>query len=286
MTIVNELQRIENNIKASYTALADKGATMPTKQNSDNLATTIANLEVGGSGNDELLKGIVEGTATDIVLPDNVTKIAQYFFNGSGSSYPFSYGITSIKATGVTEIGNNAFTSQDLKTIELPNLKIIGNYGLSTGANSPTTYSITEKIILGKLEKVGNYGFNGLFNPDSNITQEIEMSFNNCEIGNYAFRYYNLPSFDGTGVKSLGDQVFNYVGKNFKRVWFPSTIETITASSMFRFNSGGAITLYTDVEDENSIPTGWSSGWCAKNSGGSGTIAIVYGATYEDFLNA
>lgn len=285
MSVSEQIKRIKNNIQASYTALADKGATLPTNQNSDNLASTIANLEVGGSGgNDEVLKGIVEGTATDIVLPDNVEKIANRFFYKS-NSHPFAKGINSIKASGVTELGEYALGSQKLKSIEFPNLKIIGDYGLSTGASSNNGYSSTEKIILGKLEKVGKYGFNGLFNYDG-ITPEIEMSFNNCEIGDYAFKYYNYPSFDGTGVKSLGEQVFNYVNKNFKKVWFPSTIETVTGSTMFRLYSNFTITIYTDVPDENSVPEGWGTGWCAKYSGGNGVINVVYGATYEDFLNA
>lgn len=285
MTIVNELQRIENNIANSYTALEEKGATMPTDKNSDNLASTIANLEVGG-GNDEMFKSIVEGTATDIVLPDNVTKIANYFFYGS-VKYPFSGKITSIKANGVTELGAYALASQDLKRIELPNLKVIGNSALSTGAGSDTAYSTVEKIILGNLEKIGTSGLNGVFNPKSAITQEVQFSLNNCEIGNSAFKYYNLPSFDGTGVKSLGYQVFGYSLAKFKKAWFPSTIETISTTSsnpMFRFAKSVNFTLYTDVTEDN-IPSGWATGWNSR-SGTTGTLTVIYGATYDEFLNA
>lgn len=41
MSISSEITRIKNNIASAYTALSDKGATLPVIQNSDNLATTV-----------------------------------------------------------------------------------------------------------------------------------------------------------------------------------------------------------------------------------------------------
>lgn len=292
MTIVNELQRIENNIKASYSALEEKGAELPTKQNSDNLATTIANLEVGGSGNDETLKSIVEGTATDIVLPDNVEKIAKYFFYKS-TNYPFSNGLNSIKANGVKEVEKYAlaYHRETLTEINLPNLEVVGDVALASGAGAFSQTCRVRKIKLGKLTSIGTSGLGGIFNPASGITQEIEISFENCVIGETAFRFYNAPSFDGTGIKSIGTQIFSYCGNNLKKVWLPSTIETISASDttngrMFRFDNphvtNTRVTIYTDVADENSIPSGWGVGWNLPSS----YVTTVYGATYEDFLNA
>ena len=48
MTIASEITRINGNIAAAYTALSDKGATMPATQNSANLATTVASIPAGG----------------------------------------------------------------------------------------------------------------------------------------------------------------------------------------------------------------------------------------------
>ena len=293
MSIAEQIQRIEDNIKASYTALADKGVTMPTNKNSDNLATTIENLEVGGgsSENDEVLKGIVEVTATDIVLPDNVEKIAKYFFYKS-TNYPFSNGITSIKANGVKEVEKNAVANnrETLTEINLPNLEVVGDTALASGAGGFSQTCLVKKIKLGKLKSVGTSGFSGIFNPASGITQEIEMSFDNCVISTNAFKYYNAPSFDGTGIKSIGTCPFYYCGNNIKKLWLPSTIETISASNttngqLFRFDNAGpktAVTIYTDVADENSIPSGWGVGWNSPST----YVTTVYGVTYEDFLNA
>lgn len=48
MTIASEITRIKNNIANTYTALSDKGATMPATQNSANLANTVASISAGG----------------------------------------------------------------------------------------------------------------------------------------------------------------------------------------------------------------------------------------------
>lgn len=295
MSIASQYTRIINNIKASYSALEEKGATLPTKQNSDNLATTIANLEIGSSASDEILKGIVEATATDIVLPDNIEKIANYFFYNS-NDYPFyNKKITSLTANGVKEVGEKILYGHgcnSLREINLPKLEIIGAGGLRTEAGSLMTYCTVQKIKLGKLKNVGASAFSGLFNPTDGITQEIEMSFEDCVVGKSAFGYYNLPSFDGTGIKSLGQQPFNTCGNNIKKIWLPSTIETITATdtksgrlmSFYNANPDTLVTIYTDVANENSVPSGWGVGWNCSSL--STYVTTVYGATYEEFLNA
>ena len=50
MTIATEIQRIKDNIANTYTALEEKGATLPENQNSDNLADTVASVTTGGGG--------------------------------------------------------------------------------------------------------------------------------------------------------------------------------------------------------------------------------------------
>lgn len=289
MSIYEQIKRIKTNIQNAYTALLNKGAELPEILISDNLPSTIENLKVGG-GDDELLKGIIEGTATDIVLPDNITKIAGSTFGRIGNNVKYPSNLVSIKGNGIIEIGSYGVNDSNyigtLKTIEFPNLKKIGNYGLSTGAASGSHYCIVEKIILGALEEIGQYAFNGLFNPTRSITQDIQMSFNNCVINDYAFRFYNLPSFDATGVKSFGKAVFDYAETSFKKVWFPSTIEAIyttgtsSGKAMFR---GANVTIYTDIPNETSVPTTWGTGW---NYSYGGSVTMVYGATYEDFLAA
>lgn len=58
MTIASEITRIKTNIENTYTALEEKGATMPEVQNSANLADTVATVNSGGGS------GVVRGVWT------------------------------------------------------------------------------------------------------------------------------------------------------------------------------------------------------------------------------
>lgn len=51
MSIATEISRITSNIAAAYTALKAKGATIPTSQTSDNLATAISSIVLGETVN-------------------------------------------------------------------------------------------------------------------------------------------------------------------------------------------------------------------------------------------
>ena len=44
MSIQSEINRISGNVASAYSALAAKGATMPTAQNTNNLSSTVATL--------------------------------------------------------------------------------------------------------------------------------------------------------------------------------------------------------------------------------------------------
>lgn len=234
-----------------------------------------------------LLKSFIEEPPTDIILPDNIEKISNNFFRGS---YVFSL-IYSIKANGVKEVGNYSLYGHrgTLKSIIMPNVKKIGNYAFDTSTGSGGDKAKLSQIVLGRLEQIGERAFSGRLNPDGQ-TVEIDFSFNDCIVGKNAFQFYDLPSFDCSGIKSLGQRTFSNIGKNFKKIWIPSTIETISASSssysLFSFNStGSAITIYTNVADADSTPSGWGAYWNISPVTTS-TITTVYNATYEDFLNA
>lgn len=45
-TIQSEIDRIKGNVEDAYTSLSNKGATIPSSQTSDNLASTIDSIEV------------------------------------------------------------------------------------------------------------------------------------------------------------------------------------------------------------------------------------------------
>ena len=63
MSITSEITRINNSIAAAYAACSDKGATMPTAQNSANLADTVSSIQQGGSA--EVMSDYIDFIDTD-----------------------------------------------------------------------------------------------------------------------------------------------------------------------------------------------------------------------------
>ena len=46
MSVQSEINRIKNNVSNTYTALSNKGATIPSSKTSDNLKSTVETLKV------------------------------------------------------------------------------------------------------------------------------------------------------------------------------------------------------------------------------------------------
>ena len=84
MAIVDEIERIKTNIANAYTALEEKGATLPTERNSDNLSAVIVEVPTG-SGDVELTNSYMSSIDTTrgancTKLPDGITSIGDYAF--------------------------------------------------------------------------------------------------------------------------------------------------------------------------------------------------------------
>ena len=86
------------------------------------------------AGDDEMLKKVVEGGATEIALPDSVASIKNYCFYGDES-------LRDIQFTGITEIGNYAFYNcTSLVLTSLPRgITEIGKYAFYNCSNLALT---------------------------------------------------------------------------------------------------------------------------------------------------
>ena len=74
MSIQSEINRIKNNLAAAYTAASEKGATMPSQQNSANLASTISSVSTaGGSSSRGFAVTVTGGTVEDMTFTANFT---------------------------------------------------------------------------------------------------------------------------------------------------------------------------------------------------------------------
>ena len=71
MSITSEIERIKTNIANAYTELENKGATIPTEKNSNNLASTITTVTGGGGSGDVSINGKIE---QKIVASGSVSK--------------------------------------------------------------------------------------------------------------------------------------------------------------------------------------------------------------------
>ena len=84
MTITSEITRIKGNIAEAYTALSDKGATLPVTQNSANLANTVASIPAGGSGSGDKYK---VGDRVNDDSDNPVGTVSSIFTDGNGDRY-------------------------------------------------------------------------------------------------------------------------------------------------------------------------------------------------------
>ena len=103
-------------------------------------------VNVSGGGGDEQLKALIDGTATSITVPNNVTTIRMYAFYAmtNMTSIALPNGLTKIDAnafqncsaltsiefpTTITSIGSNAFNScSGLTAVKLPNINKVETY--------------------------------------------------------------------------------------------------------------------------------------------------------------
>ena len=83
MTIGTEITRIKTNIENAYTALGEKGATMPEVQNSDNLAETVGSVSTGGGGESE---DIPEGYYKTVFVDYDGTVLSEQLIPEGGSA--------------------------------------------------------------------------------------------------------------------------------------------------------------------------------------------------------
>lgn len=77
MSIISAIQKVSDNIAAAYTALGEKGATLPEVQDSSNLAETIASVPSGGGGGSEVIRGTWVVPAPFLALDAEVTAIGE-----------------------------------------------------------------------------------------------------------------------------------------------------------------------------------------------------------------
>lgn len=122
MSVADEISRIKGNIASAYTAAGGKGATMPSVQNSANLAGCIDTITGGGG---EVVDKTKFGVSIDNILGD---------VDADGTLTPANAGdfvldLTGVKAIYSVRMFDSMFANrQNLKAVYAPDLKELSSY--------------------------------------------------------------------------------------------------------------------------------------------------------------
>lgn len=202
---------------------------------------------------------------TTIDLP-NCSDVNSYAFSGA-------YDTSSFILPKLSYVSNYCFSNcNNLLEINLPSITWINNYGFSYCEN-------LRKIICPKVEGIGQYSFRGCAQLEEINTENVLYFYRYCFYGCLKLEQLDLSSAIDVSYQSF----YNCTG--LKRVWVPSTIDYLRcngSNSPFQ-NVNPNCVIYTDIEDENHIPSNWSSYW--NNYSNSGKLNVLYGATHQNFID-
>lgn len=141
MSTQTEIERIKGNIAATYSALEQKGATMPATQNSANLAATAQSVEVGASvpNTTAILKGngtggivaAVKGTDYSLAASYTATLTVSGWAQDSTGLYAQSVAVAGMTATTPVVVVDVVLPTNDTDSRDL----ILAAWMAGAGAN-------------------------------------------------------------------------------------------------------------------------------------------------------
>ena len=151
MSIQSEINRLKNNVAATYAAMEEQGATMPTQQNSANLAATARTIPTGSRGGTTVQADWAVNNPTKAAYVKNRTHWKEDFDGPEG------------EVISETEV---SFTS-NIKTVTGAM-----SDGIQVGGLYVVSWNGTDYECVGKSGSDGNYIGNGSFMNAGSITFE------------------------------------------------------------------------------------------------------------------
>ena len=238
MTIANELQLLQTNLTASYTACNDKGATMPVNQNFSNLASCIDTIPTGGGSPDLfgiLFKGEIDANGV-YTLPYDLTYTGNISFDGVKSLKTYSATSGGAFANYLYHEANQALRMKCRLingTISFPDLESVN--GKSAFASICNGQTLITKVYFPKLATITGGGTGG-----SN-TNNFYYAFKGCT--SLTDIYFNaVTSANASTFKAqLGTTMLN--GVTNCKVHFPSNLASIIGAATFG-GSGNTGTVF------------------------------------------
>lgn len=183
MTVASEILRIKNNIASAYTACSNQGATMPTTQNSANLANCIGSISGSGTYPVGIPRGVdsngVYGYPTtnfSFTIPSNATSLKSGVFK---EIFKDCTTITSVDLSSLTELtGTETLEGfcencSSLTSVDLSNVVTINGSGVMDRAFYGT--SLSGALDLSSLQTVSGTVLTSTFANCPNISS-IDLS--------------------------------------------------------------------------------------------------------------
>ena len=188
MSIQSEINRLKNNVAATYAAMEEQGATMPTQQNSANMAATARTIPTGSGGGTTVQADWAVNNPTKAAYVKNRTHWKEVFDGPEG------------EVISETEV---SFTS-NIKTVTGAMAD-----GIQVGGLYVVRWNGTDYECVGKSGSDGNYIGNGSFMNAGSITFE-DTGEPFCVLL-FGGTYYQLWKADTTAetvtVKVVGEKV-------------------------------------------------------------------------------
>lgn len=259
MSVQTQIDRIDGNVKKALAKIAEKGVTVPSMANSDDLAELIAAIEAGGGGGG--------GEVTPPTTPtDGKTRVYIHLEHGRTSP------MLGVCPKGTVTVDWGDGTEQDTLT------------GTSTTAVkwTPThEYAAPGDYVI-SLTVDGEMGFYGSnrFNQSSSIlsyasgsdnrnrayisaVHKVEIGEGVTSIGSYSFYY--CPSLASItipeGVTSIGDYAFYYCyGMRYYDFTACTSVPALSGTNAFRgIPSDCQMLIPAALYDEWSAATNWAA---------------------------
>lgn len=255
MSIAEEIQKLQTNLSNSYTSCGNKGATLPTNQNFDNLASTIDSIS-GGSGGGATVTAINKTGASinsgdKVWLNQNSTIAGSHYNTGDDS------GSGSINTGVIYPTGNKIFVVGYIGNLTVTEYTRIGE-AVNRGAYGNTRYLdnggfVCSTFTIGGcqyFDENNNIDIGSYFHIGENYFQDISGTYAiDLRTGEIQTTWTGLPNNQSTDIK-IGDYIYRLVSNQPNKYSLPVGGGAVTSST---YNYTGTIsTLYViDVTKDN-----------------------------------
>jgi hypothetical protein len=214
MSIATAITAAQGRVANAYTAISNKGGTLPATQNLANMPTAINSIPSGG-GSSELARYIVQnGTASArTTIPadgfSNITTIGNkaLFYAFYQVSFDSNTALDMSSVTNINQDGMRSafYQSSGIVSVDLSSLQTVGYNGLQEAFRQ--SYDLVSAD-LSSLQTIGDYGLDNIFDGDNNLVSVVLSSLQT--VGRYGL----VGAFYECDIRSISFDSLSYIGYN------------------------------------------------------------------------